>query len=352
MESLHRHTGQYPALRPNVYETRLSSDAQTPEKKHKSKTHRHRHHDSHHRHGSRHRDRAKDVLQPPTSFGDLLNKARGSKEPSPTHSRKGSIGNRDENGNDNGKDGDAISSRRPVRLEDVEREGRRVEARERSLRTALQSLSDKSLKTSRRLDDTYYSILEKVSALRQTIGMMQELSGLTRELHTNFETDAEELVEEVKGQYDGFDKFEVQQEQVTALEERIRAGREKADALTRRLADAKEKVDKRAEAEAQWEARTSRHLHIFWGILASITAFLVLLMLFHHLKPNYGSEEPDTTLDFATRAKLLKAPIPDMAKEDIIGLATSTPDLKLETPFAAPATALEEDVRLRVFDEL
>lgn len=130
----------------------------------------------------------------------------------------------------------------------------------RSLRSALQSLSDKSLKTSRRLDNTYYRILEKVSVLHQTIGMLQELSVLTKELHTNFEADAKELVEDIKGQFEGFDKFEAQQKQVTALEERIKTGKEKADALTRRLADAKEKVDKRAEAEAQSGARMTRKI--------------------------------------------------------------------------------------------
>jgi hypothetical protein len=50
----------------------------------------------------------------------------------------------------------------------------------------------------------------------------------------------------------------MQQKQVTALEERITAGKEKADALTARLAEAKERVDRRARSEAQWEASTNR----------------------------------------------------------------------------------------------
>jgi DNA repair exonuclease SbcCD ATPase subunit len=128
----------------------------------------------------------------------------------------------------------------------------------RELRAVLQTLSDQSLKTSRRLDDTYYSILEKVSILRQTIGTLQELSGLTRELHDNFKSDTTELVEDVTGQVEAFDGFKAQQDQVSGLEERIKAGKEKADALTARLERAKERVDARAKSEAQLQAKNTR----------------------------------------------------------------------------------------------
>jgi chromosome segregation ATPase len=128
----------------------------------------------------------------------------------------------------------------------------------RDLRATLQSLSDQSLKTSRRLDDTYYSILEKVSVLRQTIGSLQELSGLTKELHDNFEADTTELVEDVTGQVEAFDGFQAQQQQVSDLEDRLKAGQETADSLTARLAKAKERVDARAESEAQWQATNTR----------------------------------------------------------------------------------------------
>jgi predicted RNase H-like nuclease (RuvC/YqgF family) len=128
----------------------------------------------------------------------------------------------------------------------------------RDLGTALQSLSDQSLKTSRRLDDTYYSILEKVSVLRQTIGSLQELAGLTEELHHNFESDTKELIEDITGQFGGFDNFDAQQQHITGLEKRIDAGKDKADALTDRLAKAKKRVDARAQTESAWATKNSR----------------------------------------------------------------------------------------------
>ncbi|KAH7399452.1 hypothetical protein BKA66DRAFT_406898 [Pyrenochaeta sp. MPI-SDFR-AT-0127] len=362
---LHFHAGFADArlLRPNLYHSkstsRVSSD---PEKKphlHRHKSHRQ--HGSHeHRHSSSRRHAAKEAVQaamqvqPPTSFGDLLNKARGSKDTSPSHSRKGSIapGQGDRNGNakEDREAGITVPSRRPLRPQDVEKERKRVEARERDLRITLQSLSDQSLKTSRRLDDTYYSILEKVSVLRQTIGTLQELSGLTRELHDNFKADTKELVEDVMGQFEGFDNLQAQQKQISALEERIKLGMDKADALTLRLAHAKERVDARAKSEAEWEATNTRRLHFFWGTLASIAAVIFALTLFHQFKPINVAEHSKTTLDFASRAKIMDAPIPDIAKEAIMGSSASEATSSLETSFAQPL--LEDDERLRGFDEL
>ena len=135
---------------------------------------------------------------------------------------------------------------------------RDIDKASRDLHVALKSLSDQSIKTSRRLDDTYYSILEKVSVLRQTIGTLQELSGLTKELHENFESDTKELLDDVQGQIDGFDSFDTQEKQIVDLEERVTVGKEKADSLTDRLAKAKGRVDARARSEVEWEAKNTR----------------------------------------------------------------------------------------------
>jgi len=129
---------------------------------------------------------------------------------------------------------------------------------DRDLHTVFQSLSDQSLKTSRRLDDTYYSILEKNSTLQQTIGTLQDLSGLTKTLQANFESDTKELVNQVSGQVAGYDNFQSSQRQVNALEERIKLGKQKADSLTARLARARERVYRRARSEAQWQATNTR----------------------------------------------------------------------------------------------
>ncbi|KAL1794834.1 hypothetical protein ACET3X_006650 [Alternaria dauci] len=365
MESLHLHAG-LADLRPNLYSSRSAARVTSdPDKKahphaYKSSRHHHDRHHGHHRHSSSRRHAAKEAMQsaiqiqPPTSFGDLLRQARGSRDTSPSHSRRESVAPGQADGSVNGKEeaarGITIPPRRPLRQADVELEAKRVEARERHLRAVLQSLSDQSLKTSRRLDDTYYSILEKLSILRQTIATLQELSGLTKELHDNFESDTTELVEDVTGQVEAFDGFKAQQDQVSGLEERIKAGKEKADALTARLERAKERVDARAKSEAQWQAKNTHRVRIFWAIVSFIAALILVLVLFRPPQPTDHVPRPQNTLDPATKEAILNADIPHIAKEAIIGLSTSTASQVVGTVDQEPV--LEEDERLRGFDEL
>lgn len=153
--SLHFHAGLAdptafrPSLQSHRSETRVTSDpvkksqSQSHSHKHKHKSSRHHHdsHDGHHRHSSSRRHAAKEAMQsaiqiqPPASFGDLLRQARGSRDTSPSHSRRQSIGPRQADGNTNGREegspGITIPPRRPLRQADIELEARRVKARER-----------------------------------------------------------------------------------------------------------------------------------------------------------------------------------------------------------------------------
>jgi hypothetical protein len=128
----------------------------------------------------------------------------------------------------------------------------------RALRANFQALSDSSLKTSRQLDDTYYSILEKLSTVRQTIGNLQELSTLTKQLHATFLSDTTELTEDIEGQFEVFRDFDGQEKLLDDLEGRIKVGKEKADALTKRLDDARRRVEAREKVEKEWETKTNR----------------------------------------------------------------------------------------------
>lgn len=93
-------------------------------------------------------------------------------------------------------------------------------------------------------------------------------------------------------------------------------------------------------------------LNILWGILASVAAVMILLILIQHFRPVHTVNEEYQTLDSVTKDRILSAPIPDVAKKDIVGLATGTPGLNLQIPLDGSAMALGDDARLRVFDEL
>ncbi|KAF9736206.1 hypothetical protein PMIN02_010129 [Paraphaeosphaeria minitans] len=342
--------------------SRLSSEAPPQREKdpNKRKHHLHRHH--HHHRSSRHH--AKEIVQsafpsqPPTSFGDLLKQAKESISSSPADSIRASVpltdGAADKTGQTYGNGGlDVPPLRRPGRPEDLVREQRRVELREDALRSSLQNLNERSMKTSRRLDDTYYSLLERVVTCRQTIGSLQELSNLTNELHHNFESDTQELAEDVEGQFEGFD-FETQQEQVAALECRIKAGKGKAEALNARLADARSRVDKRMKLEAELEARNTRHVRILWGIIGALLSLVLLSILFQQLRPVHPDTGHTRALDFASRKQILNAPIPDMAKDAILkpNKAKEQLDVRIELPSSGADTGSPADDSLRIFDEL
>jgi hypothetical protein len=236
----------------------------------------------------------------------------------------------------------------------------------RELKTSLQTLSDQSLKVSRHLDNTYYSILEKVSLWRQTIGSLQELAGLTKELNETFEADTQGLAEDIQGQFEGFDNFDAQQEQVTALEGRIKEGKEKADALHARLAAAQQRIEARAKAEEELETRKIRvyyhcsscifltrrigRARIAWAILATIASLVLLAILFQQLRPLHPDHETNLNLSFSQRGNILDAPIPASAKEAIMN--PLPPNRQKEVHTEQPEPELEDDERLRVFDEL
>ena len=128
----------------------------------------------------------------------------------------------------------------------------------RQLHACLSRLNSMSNTATRRLDDTYYSILEKVSALQATISSLQEVSSLTSQLQRTFEGEASDLEADVHAPVSDLQGFKAQRTKVAQLETRMHAGREKAAALVDRLQLVRERVKDCEQNELRWQARTSR----------------------------------------------------------------------------------------------
>src|SRR5437016_3208943 len=103
--------------------------------------------------------------------------------------------------------------------------------------------------TTRRLDNTYYSILEKLSMLQSTISSLKELANMTRALKTDFKAESDEVVSDVSAQLDTFSDFSEQEKRIEALQERIKKGREKIKVLANRVDVVKERVEGWERAE-------------------------------------------------------------------------------------------------------
>lgn len=242
----------------------------------------------------------------------------------------------------------------------------------RELRSSLQTLSEHSLKASRRLDDTYYSILEKVSLLRQNIGNLQELSTLTKELHETFQSDTRDLADDVAAQIDAFSNFEPQEEQLEKLESRIRVGKEKSAILNDKLMEARKRVEARAKIEAEWEAKTKSMYYstkfcsiwkpiltflagrrrVLFGIFSIFIGLIVVAMLIQQFKPIQSASNTRVSVAAVAQSRLKSSSIPDPVKQVLMrqsplrssSYASSTP-----LPSSPP---IGEDQGLRIFDEL
>jgi chromosome segregation ATPase len=130
-------------------------------------------------------------------------------------------------------------------------------ARQSELRSTLHTLSEESMKTTRRLDDLYYDLLEKVSGLRSTINNLQELSGFTAQLHGQFKTETSRLTSDLQKQINGFKGFKTQQSKIDALDLRVKESKKKADGLSARLEAARERVSALEIREQEWQDSVS-----------------------------------------------------------------------------------------------
>jgi hypothetical protein len=87
-----------------------------------------------------------------------------------------------------------------------------------------------------------------------------------------------------------------------------------------------------------------------WGIFGAFVGLFLLAMLFQRFRTVHTDHDSIQGLDFSTRVRILDAPIPDIAKEAI--LSHATPVIRKETSAVDPILELEDDPRLRIFDEL
>lgn len=146
----------------------------------------------------------------------------------------------------------------------------------RSLRTKLSSVGSLAADITRRLDYTYYNLLERVSTLYSTIRTFQDLVDSSSTLQDDFERDNANLEQDFRKQLGEFKQFRPQIDRIGVLETRMNAGRNKMEALGKRLDSVRQEIEGWERRENEWQARVSRRLRIFWAILITATVFVVI----------------------------------------------------------------------------
>jgi hypothetical protein len=220
---------------------------------------------------------------------------------------------------------------------------------DRELRNAIMGLNTLSNSTTRRLDNTYYGVLEKLSVLQSTLMSMKELASMTKKLNEEFTTESEGVFRDVEIQLDGFGDFEDQQKRIGGLQERVMAARDRIKTLGGRVDIVKEKVDSWEKAEGEWQEKTRKRLRILWMLMAVIGVVLLGLMGFQ-----YSPARSQLDMLKGVNTSSLAEVLPDLER-----IANKTGSWKKTTMDAVEKKfeieekeKLEEDPRLRLFDEL
>lgn len=132
----------------------------------------------------------------------------------------------------------------------------------------------------RRLDYTYYNLLEKITALNSTIASFQELSDSASTLLSDFDRETAGLDQDIRKQLHDLQGFTPQVEKADALEQRMEAGRHRVEELGKRLESVRHEIDSWEQRETEWQMKTTRRLRI-WGIVLGAVVVLVLALAFH-----------------------------------------------------------------------
>ncbi|TQN75284.1 hypothetical protein CSHISOI_00139 [Colletotrichum shisoi] len=158
-------------------------------------------------------------------------------------------------------------------------EKNRTASRVMGLKNSLVELSGFSTATTRHLDETYYSVLEKKSMLQSTVTAMRELTVASRQLTGEFEEQAEEMSREVAAQLDQFGLFGEQESRIEALQSRVEAGRTRIQGLSERVDLVRRRIEGWESADREWQEKTRKRLRTVWIVMLVVFAVLILLFV-------------------------------------------------------------------------
>ncbi|KAL2809865.1 hypothetical protein BJX63DRAFT_340929 [Aspergillus granulosus] len=202
-------------------------------------------------------------------------------------------------------------------MDDLQRvRGQRNKAEE-YLRSALSVIGTLATDITRRLDYTYYGLLEKVAALNMTLASFQELSDSTFKLFDDFQRETTGMQQDFRKQVADLNEFHPQMQKIEALEERMRASKTRAKTLGNRLEAMRAEIEKWDKREMEWQMRTNQRLRMFWGLVTVVILALLVAVVIQHWPSEQASPGFRTVPKALKLSKLpSRAPLPK--KQDAI----------------------------------
>ncbi|TQV99866.1 hypothetical protein V2A60_005296 [Cordyceps javanica] len=172
----------------------------------------------------------------------------------------------------------------------------RIVGNTETLTRSLSELNDFSANASRQLDDAYYAVLEKMSALHSTITSLRSLAERSHGIYDTFEKDSRGLENQIATQLGAMGHFQNHQTKVASLQQRINKGRTTVKALSDRVDEVRQRIEKWERADRQWQERTRRRLKIIWSVMSVVVLVLIVLMW----TVSSSSDDPRTAADGPT----------------------------------------------------
>ncbi|KAJ4422810.1 hypothetical protein N0V82_002589 [Gnomoniopsis sp. IMI 355080] len=230
-------------------------------------------------------------------------------------------------------------------------EQRKTEARTAGFKKSLSEMNTFSTMTTRRLDETYYNVLEKLTTLQNTIVALKDLAQASTTTNEGFVAESQAVITEAQAQLDGFGDFTEQQRRVQALQDRVLGGRERIAALSARVDVVRQRVEKWERADREWQERTRRRLKIMWGVLFGLG--LIVLVLSWGARV-YGPDIGEVVGELQHDALVAKTKLENRVTEVGLGKADSKGNDSIKLNFSGGGTAEQStgDEVLRALDEL
>lgn len=148
----------------------------------------------------------------------------------------------------------------------------------RNLSQSLAELNDFAAGASRRLDDAYYAVLEKMSMLHNTVAALKDLAETSQDVYESFERDSRKLENEFATQVGAMGHFQTQQSKITSLQSRIHDGRSKMKALTDRVDAVRHRIELWERADKHWQEKTRKRLKIIWSTMSVLVVLVIILL--------------------------------------------------------------------------
>ena len=248
---------------------------------------------------------------------------------------------------------------------DVDRMKAQSSEAEDELRGRLDSLGQIATDITRRLDYTYYSLLERIGSLVSTIHSFQSLSTQSRALVHGFEKEAELLDTDIKrriGKFrDGFDERELR---VADLEQRRKEAGSKAMKLGQRLESARIIVEDWEKRESVAMRARARMWKGTWCAFIGLVGIIMILVIWK--ESSTGADAVRAGLGMSERGSpneslmideelLREKQIPEDVKSILHGIETrrsSHGSTRALASLVPAQTAEDDDKRLRALDEL